>query len=91
MIMTEIEVDLSTLEMLDFEHTPACEGQLHAVNLFGHQADEPAKSLMVTPCCGTKLLVCEPRRKFIIAGGAVYCGDHNRVVQADEIKFLPID
>lgn len=91
MQLTSIEIDLSSLELLDFEHTPACEGETHNEGGYGHVATAPAAWIMSTPCCGPKLLVCEPRRLAIRASKELICGTHKKTMDVTKIVFFPID
>lgn len=92
MTMKALELEsTSAITDLDWEYTPACEGTTHHLGMNGHKPEEPAAWLMVMPCCGPKILVCNARREQIRAQGELHCGVHDRVATADEIRFDPIN
>jgi hypothetical protein len=85
--------DTNVLLDLDFDHTPACEGQHHAdgTNDWGHNPAQSASWVMVAPCCGPKMLICDARRAFILSQyKGMHCSTHNRVYTISEVVFTPI-
>lgn len=82
--------DVDTINDLDFTYLPGCEGETHSRSLHGHQAEEPARWVLVMPCCGPKLLVCEPRRAHIMADLDIRCNFHQEYVDTRAVRFIPI-
>lgn len=72
--MTDIALDISALEELDFDAEFPCEHSQHKEH---HHPDEPAKFLVAFNCtsCGrhTEYLCCEPGVVWMVTGWCYQC------------------
>jgi hypothetical protein len=83
-------LDTDTVILLDFESHLACEGVHHDRGLSGHQPTEPGAFMVISPCCGPKVIQCRPRVAEMRASGVLYCGVCQTEHLTSEYTFLPL-
>lgn len=84
-------VEAETINDLDFEYTPPCEGSTHSQGRNGHAAEEPASWILCMPCCGPRVLVCESRRIYIRTNGDILCNGCDTWRDTHTLVFLPVN
>jgi hypothetical protein len=84
------DLEQETVILLDFESHLACEGVHHDRGLSGHQPTEPGAFMVISPCCGPKVIQCRPRVAEMRASGVLYCGVCQTEHLTSEYTFLPL-
>jgi len=83
-------LDASTVLMLDFDSDLPCEGVHHGRGLSGHVPDEPGGYMVISPCCGPKVIQCSPRVDAMRHSGVLYCGVCESEHLTTEYRFIPL-
>lgn len=83
--------EVESVVLLDFEYTPACEGTHHQRGLSGHDPEAPGAYMVISPCCGPKVIQCEPRVRTMIAGGLLTCTGCGLQRFPEDYRFVPLD
>lgn len=83
-------LDQETVILLDFDSHLACEGVHHERGLSGHQPTEPGAFMVISPCCGPKVIQCRSRVAEMRASGVLYCGVCQTEHLTSEYTFLPL-
>lgn len=86
-----LDIEVSTIELLDFAPVIPCEGYNHPRGLSGHDPEAPGAYMVVSPCCGPKVIQCAGRVAFMKATGDLYCGSCSANHSTDEYTFIPLD
>ena len=83
-----LEHDLESL--FDFDRDLSCEGSHHPRGLSGHDSTAPGAYKVISPCCGPKIVQCEPRVLAMKASGVLYCGTCRTDHLTTEYEFIPL-
>jgi len=86
-----ILTDLDSVSLLDFDTNLPCEGSHHHRSLSGHSAAEPGAFMVISPCCGPKVIQCSPRVSAMRASGVLYCGTCETEHLTSQYTFIPLD
>lgn len=84
-------LEVEDIVLLDFAYCPPCEGANHSRGLSGHVADAPGAFMVISPCCGPRVIQCAPRVAAMRFGGVLYCGTCDQEHLAEEYTFVPLD
>ena len=82
-------MDVGTVLLLDFESQLPCEGEHHGRGLSGHISTAPGAFMVISPCCGPKIVQCSPRVEAMRDSGVLYCGLCERDHPTSEYSFIP--
>lgn len=82
-------LEASTVSLLDFDSELPCEGVHHRRGLSGHVPDSPGAFMVISPCCGPKVIQCSPRVAAMQHSGVLYCGACQREHLTSEYSFIP--
>lgn len=83
------DLDLTTIEELD--EPWQCQGENHKRGIMGHEPTAPAEWLLIAPCCTPmRILICEPRRKHIVAEGLLGCSECGTIHIIEHWHIEPI-
>lgn len=85
-----ILTNLDAMSLLDFDSSLPCEGSHHHRSLSGHAADEPGAFMVISPCCGPKVIQCSSRVSAMQASGVLYCGTCESEHLTSEYTFVPV-
>lgn len=85
------DIEVSTIELLDFAPVIPCEGTNHPRGLSGHIPDTPGAYMVVSPCCGPKVIQCAGRVAFMRSGFGLFCGTCGVNHDTTEYTFIPLD
>ena len=83
-------LDLESISLLDFDSDLPCEGVNHGRGLSGHVPTESGGYMVISPCCGPKVIQCSPRVAAMRRDGVVHCGECKREHSITEYSFLPL-
>lgn len=83
-------LDLESVVLLDFDPDLPCEGTHHIRGLSGHQPTAPGSYMVISPCCGPKVVQCTPRVLAMQASGVLYCGACQGEHLTSEYTFTPL-
>jgi len=89
-LLDEHEVDKHSVEQLDFESTLPCEGVHHHRGLSGHDPAESGGFMVISPCCGPKVIQCSSRVDAMRVSGVLYCGACQHEHLTSEYTFIPL-
>lgn len=72
--MSDLLTHIRRFELVDvdLDKEPACEGELHPLNLGGHDGGAAA-FIYIRPCCPTPVLVCRGRVDFLLSEPLLRC------------------
>jgi len=83
-------LDVEIVELLDFDTSFPCEGVHHESGLSGHDPSEPGGYMVISPCCGPKVIQCSSRVDAMRTSGVLYCGICKREHLTSEYSFIPL-
>lgn len=86
----DVLLDLRSMSLLDFDSELPCEGEHHGRSLSGHVAAESGGFMVISPCCGPKVIQCTPRVAAMRSSGVLYCGVCEREHLTSEYQFIPL-
>jgi len=86
-----ILTNLDPVSLLDFDPALPCEGSHHHRSLSGHAATEPGAFMVISPCCGPKVIQCSPRVSAMQASGVLYCGTCESEHLTSQYTFVPVE
>jgi hypothetical protein len=89
-LLDEHEVDEHSVEQLDFESALPCEGVHHHRGLSGHDPAESGGFMVISPCCGPKVIQCSSRVDAMRVSGVLYCGACQHEHLTSEYTFIPL-
>jgi hypothetical protein len=87
----DVILDMRSVSLLDFESVLPCEGVHHDRGLSGHDPAESGEFMVISPCCGPKVIQCSPRVAAMQSSGVLYCGVCEREHLTSEYRFIPLD
>jgi hypothetical protein len=76
--------------LLDFDCDLACEGSHHGRGLSGHLSTAPGAYMVISPCCGPKVVQCSPRVIAMQRSGVLYCGACRSEHLTADYTFIPL-
>jgi hypothetical protein len=88
-LLDEYVVDEHGVEQLDFELLP-CEGVHPDRGLSGHDPAESGGYLVISPCCGPKVIQCGSRVDAMRTSGVLYCAACQHEHLTSEYFFVPL-
>ncbi|HSP76247.1 MAG TPA: hypothetical protein VLO31_08540 [Cryobacterium sp.] len=88
--LLDLDLDLESVILLDFDPDLPCEGTHHFRGLSGHSPTAPGSYMVVSPCCGPKVVQCTPRVLAMQASGVLYCGACQGEHLTSEYTFTPL-
>lgn len=86
----ETLLDQELDSLLDFDSDLACEGSHHGRGLSGHHPTAPGAYMVISPCCGPKVVQCSPRVIAMRHSGVLYCGACRSEHLTVEYTFIPL-
>lgn len=87
----DLDLDLSILILLDEDPVIPCEGIHHPRGISGHDAAQPGAFMVISPCCGPKVIQCKARVDAMRTSGVLYCGVCQTEHLTSEYRFVPLD
>lgn len=84
-------LEVESIELLDFDYSMPCEGANHTRGLSGHQPDAPGAFMVISPCCGPRVIQCAPRVAAMRFSGTLFCSICNTEHIVEEYTFVPLD
>ncbi|HAM26465.1 MAG TPA: hypothetical protein DCP11_07065 [Microbacteriaceae bacterium] len=82
-------LEAGTVLLLDFDTNLPCEGAHHDRGLSGHVPEKPGAFMVISPCCGPKVVQCSPRVTAMRDAGVLYCGACEGEHLTSEYSFIP--
>ncbi|TFC11389.1 hypothetical protein E3O19_14100 [Cryobacterium algoritolerans] len=83
-------LNLDSVFLLDFDTALPCEGTHHVRGLSGHSPTAPGAYMVISPCCGPKVVQCSPRVHAMRHSGVLYCGACRNEHLTSEYTFIPV-
>lgn len=83
-------LDVEIVELLDFDTNLPCEGVHHDRGLSGHDPAEPGSYMVISPCCGPKVIQCSSRVVAMRNSGVLYCGICKKEHFTNDYSFIPL-
>ncbi len=87
----DVILDLRSMSLLDFDSELPCEGVHHERGLSGHVPTESGGFMVISPCCGPKVVQCSSRVAAMRSSGVLYCGVCETEHLTSDYRFVPID
>ncbi|MFO7691091.1 MAG: hypothetical protein R6W83_11165 [Cryobacterium sp.] len=87
----DVILDLRSMTLLDFDTELPCEGVHHERGLSGHVPAESGGFMVISPCCGPKVVQCTSRVTAMRGSGVLYCGVCETEHLTSDYQFVPID
>ncbi|TFB51217.1 hypothetical protein [Cryobacterium tagatosivorans] len=82
-------LDSDTVSLLDFDSELPCEGAHHLRGLSGHAPEEAGAFMVISPCCGPKVVQCSARVSAMRSTGVLYCGACEYEHLTSDYSFIP--
>lgn len=82
-------LESDTVSLLDFDSQLPCEGAHHPRGLSGHDPSESGAYMVISPCCGPKVVQCSARVTAMRSSGVLYCGACAHEHLTSEYSFIP--
>jgi hypothetical protein len=78
------------IELLDFESLLPCEGVHHNRGLSGHDPAESGGFMVISPCCGPKVIQCFSRVNAMRISGVLFCSVCKTERLTSDYQFIPL-
>lgn len=89
--MTSTVLETDVVELLDFVPSIPCEGADHSRGISGHIMEEPGAYMVISPCCGPKVIQCAPRVRYMHESGDLFCCSCATHHPTTDYTFIPLD
>lgn len=83
-------LEFDSIVLLDFDSDLPCEGTHHGRGLSGHSPTAPGAYMVISPCCGPKVVQCSPRVHAMRDSGVLYCAACRSEHLTVEYTFIPL-
>jgi hypothetical protein len=85
MIATDTDTDV----LQDLELPVPCQGMEHSKGTSGHDPDAPGAFMVLSPCCGYRLIQCAPRVERLKTYDIIKCHKCGMDRSASKYLFIP--
>lgn len=83
-------LEVGTESLLDFDSEFPCEGIHHGRGLSGHEPGAPGAYMLISPCCGPKVIQCSARVAAMRLAGVLYCSVCEHEHLTSEYDFIQL-